>query len=1055
MTRPILESHGVFGIAGTAVLFALLLIGLCYSHAGAAPATPDIKLNGVDTALTFTSNTTLTATIQLDAGEQAGEQADWWIAADTPIGWYSYQYPDTWEFSGDNMSDLVPAYQGPLFDLTEPLEVLNITGLATGAYMFYFGVDTTVNGVVDAKALVFDWAALNVTEARSPYTGYNLFSSLNSNTAYLMDNDGNFLHSWNTDYRPGNAMYFLENGLLLHTGNVGNTNFDTGGAGGIVQTIDWDGNVTWEYAYSSTTHLQHHDVEMLPNGNVLMIAWQYKSRDEAIAAGRDPSLLSDGEIWPDSVIEVQPTGSNTGHIVWEWHVWDHLVQDYDSTKSNYGVIADHPELVDLNHAMNGGADWNHTNAIDYNKELDQIMLSVHNFSEIWVIDHSTTIFEAAGHSGGNSGKGGDLLYRWGNPQTYGAGTASDQQLFAQHDAEWVAEGSPGDGDMIIFNNGQGRPDGDYSSVVEIAPPLNSDGRYTLTAGSAYGPDQPLWTYTADPPANFYAQNISGQQRLPNGNTLICDGPSAHFFEVTASGETVWEYTYTGAVFRVERYAPGYSGFDGTPLAEKTPVALSYPIVDSGQTTCYNDTTVMNCPATGNAFYGQDAQFSGNQPSYAVSQDGLTVYDNVTGLTWTQSPDLNNDGVINVDDKLSFSASQTYPDTLSAQNYGGYSDWRLPTIKELYSLMNFSGLDPSVNDTSGLVPFIDTDYFDFAYGDTDAGERIIDAQFWSSNAYVGTVFVNQSAAFGLNLADGRIKGYPTSEPVGKLNYVYFVRGNNQYGINNFNDNGDGTITDSATGLMWAQDDSGAGLNWEAALAWVQTRNAENYLGHNDWRLPNAKELQSIVGYTRSPDTSGSPAIDPVFNATSITNEAGETDYPCYWSSTTHANASPSPGSSAAYVAFGRVMGYMNGAWIDVHGAGAQRSDPKSGDPADWPYGHGPQGDAIRIYNYVRLVRDAGGTQSTDVYVNSNDGSCGGNSPCYTTIQGGIDAARDGSSVNIVQGTYTESISLNTEKTVTLKGGWNDAFSAQEPNTTIIKAPKVSAGTLKMENLVIRA
>ena len=409
-------------------------------------------------------------------------------------------------------------------------------------------------------------AAFSVAEQGAPFEGYNLFSSLKATTAYLMDNDGNFVHSWETGYRPGNSMYLLENSELLHTGNVNNSTFNAGGAGGIVQTIDWDGNVTWEYEYSSTTHLQHHDVEMLPNGNVLMVAWQMKTEAEALAAGRDPSLLRAGELWPDSVIEVQPTGADTGNIVWEWHVWDHLVQDYDSSKPNYGVVADHPELIDLNYAMNGGADWNHTNSVDYNAELDQIVLSVHNFSEIWVIDHSTTTAEAAGHSGGDSGKGGDLLYRWGNPQTYDAGTAADQQLFVQHDAEWIEAGLPDEGNILIFNNGVRRPDGEYSSIVEIVTPVNPDGSYTLTPGSAYGPDAPVWTYTADPPTDLYAKNISGAQRLPNGNTLICDGPSSYFFEVTPSGETVWEYDYpTGAVFRVERYAPDYPGFDGTPL----------------------------------------------------------------------------------------------------------------------------------------------------------------------------------------------------------------------------------------------------------------------------------------------------------------------------------------------------------------------------------------------------------------------------------------------------------------------------------------------------------
>ena len=399
------------------VIPSLILLLMVFSgHAGAAGMAPDIRLNGVDKELCLTSDTPLSVSILLDAGNQAGVAADWWITAETPMGWSSYQHPDSWDYSGESADDLTPAYQGPLFDLTDPIEVLNITGLPVGTYVFYFGVDTTQDGLVNDGVPVADSAVLNITEEAFSHIGYNLFTSLNATTAYLMDNDGNFVHSWETGYRPGNAMYFLDNGLLLHTGNVGNTSFDTGGAGGVVQTINWNGTITWAYEYTGTTHLQHHDVAMLPNGNLLMIAWQYKSRDESMAAGRDPSLLSDGELWPDSVIEVKPTGVDTGEIVWEWHVWDHLVQDYDTTKSNYGVVSEHPELIDLNYAINDQADWNHSNAIDYNEELDQILLSVRNFSEIWVIDHSTTTEEAAGHSGGNSGKGGDLLFRWGTPK---------------------------------------------------------------------------------------------------------------------------------------------------------------------------------------------------------------------------------------------------------------------------------------------------------------------------------------------------------------------------------------------------------------------------------------------------------------------------------------------------------------------------------------------------------------------------------------------------------------------------------------------------------------
>ncbi len=396
-------------------------------------------------------------------------------------------------------------------------------------------------------------------------------------------------------------------------------------------------------------------------------------------------------------------------------------------------------------------------------------------------------------------------------------------------------------------------------------------------------------------------------------------------------------------------------------------AGSYPIIDTGQAGCYNNQNAISCPQTGEAFYGQDAQYAGNQPSYTPSADGLTVADNVTGLTWTQSPDWNGDGSIDVDDKMTFAEAQAYLDTLNAMNYGGYGDWRLPSIKELYSLMNFNGTDPMIGgSTSSLTPFIDTNTFDFAYGDEAAGERNIDSQFWSSNAYVSSVFGNQTCTFGLNLADGRIKCYPSSSSGrgAKLNFVYFVRGNTAYGVNDFADNGDGTITDNATGLMWSQDDSGTGMNWEEALAWVEQKNAENYLGYSDWRLPNAKELQSLVDYGRSPDTTNSAAIDPVFNVSQITNEAGQVDYPYYWSSTTHLRADGS-GRAAVYVAFGRGLGSLDGTnVIDVHGAGAQRSDPKDGDSSSYPrWGNGPQGDVQRVFNYVRLVR--GGT-SGDVF-----------------------------------------------------------------------------------------
>jgi hypothetical protein len=310
------------------------------------------------------------------------------------------------------------------------------------------------------------------------------------------------------------------------------------------------------------------------------------------------------------------------------------------------------------------------------------------------------------------------------------------------------------------------------------------------------------------------------------------------------------------------------------------------------------------------------------------------------------------------------------------------------------------------DTSRLTPYLETKFFKFAYGNTSTGERVIDSQYASSTTYVGKSVRGFGKLFGVNFADGRIKGYDLFMPGGGVEKTFFVlcvRGNPSYGTNEFHDNGDGTITDRATDLMWSKADSGHGMNWQDALAWAQKKNAEKFLGHDDWRLPSVKELQSIVDYTRSPDTSQSPAIDPILTCTTITNENHQTDYPFYWSATTHAGMRG--GAAAMYVAFGRAAGWMSpraaaggpperrvssgvgpggppgsrpgplpgpgragGAepggqaadyrYVDVHGAGAQRSDPKSGDPRMFPYGRGPQGDVIRIFNFVRLVRGGG-------------------------------------------------------------------------------------------------
>ncbi|MBP6429753.1 MAG: DUF1566 domain-containing protein [Bacteroidales bacterium] len=387
--------------------------------------------------------------------------------------------------------------------------------------------------------------------------------------------------------------------------------------------------------------------------------------------------------------------------------------------------------------------------------------------------------------------------------------------------------------------------------------------------------------------------------------------------------------------------------------------LTYKIVGTGQTNSYNNTGIITQPSSGQSFYGQNANHSGHIPSYIDNGNG-TISDNVSGLMWEKTSDKNSDGLINYADK------KTYAEALagaSSCNTGGHNDWRLPTIKEIYSLAMYYGAEPNPTASSqGMaVPYINTNYFDFGYGDLNASsngatsnERLIDAQYASSSIYVATTMNNQSTMFGYNFADGRIKGYPSNNI--KKYYVMYVRGNTAYGSNNFVENGDGTITDNATGLMWMKDDNGTGVLWENALSYAEN---SSFGGFSDWRLPNTKELQSIIDYSRSPSTTSSAAINPIFNSTQIINEANVTDYPCYISSTTFSSQTPTNGTNACYLSFGRAMGYMSalGGWIDVHGAGAQRSDPKTGNPTDYPTGFGPQGDAIRIYNYVRLVRNA--------------------------------------------------------------------------------------------------
>ena len=410
------------------------------------------------------------------------------------------------------------------------------------------------------------------------FEGYTLFAPEYSKKTYLINNEGKVVHKWKSNHAQALQVYLLENGNLLRADAPGfDLRFIRGGFSGRIEMFNWDGDLLWEFEYITKDHYIHHGFKVLPNGNILLIAALDKTRAEAVAAGCDPNLLR-LKLGMDYIIEIQPTPPQGANIVWEWYIWDHIIQDFDSTKDNYGVIAEHPELIDINYRSFSEPlfkffmftiDFAHMNSLDYNEEFDQILISSRFLNEIWIIDHSTTTAEAAGHSGGRYGKGGDLLYRWGNPQVYKAGNSSTQVFFGQHDARWIEEGYPGEGHITVFNNGWKRPDKKFSSIYEIIPPVDSNGNYYLEPGYSYGPEEPIWLYVAENPTDFFSGALSSAQRLPNGNTLVCEGEPGNFFELNPEKKIIWSYknlfpfplpsTEFNSVPTVDKYPKNYSG----------------------------------------------------------------------------------------------------------------------------------------------------------------------------------------------------------------------------------------------------------------------------------------------------------------------------------------------------------------------------------------------------------------------------------------------------------------------------------------------------------------
>ncbi|MFT5829571.1 MAG: hypothetical protein ACI9D0_000146 [Bacteroidia bacterium] len=395
--------------------------------------------------------------------------------------------------------------------------------------------------------------------AQAPQRGLTLFNPNFDQNTYLLDNNGQIVHTWNLTQNPGNTVYLEEDGTLLRShqipGGIG-----IGGKGGGVQRVRFDGSFSWEFPVANSLIQQHHDVLPMPNGNVMMIVWSKQTAADAIAAGRNPSLISSPTFFPEILIEYQQSGPTTGTEVWRWESMDHLVQDFDPTKPNFGVVADHPERIDINFPPNviTNGDWLHGNSVSYDEQLDQLLFSVPFLNELWIIDHSTTSAEAAGSTGGNSGKGGDLLYRWGNPAAYDAGTSADQKLFNQHGGMFIEPGRPGAGNILVFNNQVPGPV-QHSEVWELTRQADAGGNYPLAPGAAFGPAAPTWSYAAPVVSDFNSGFLSSAQRMPNGNTMVCSGVQGWLFEVDPAGTKVWEYFNTLPavgnkwIFKTRRY----------------------------------------------------------------------------------------------------------------------------------------------------------------------------------------------------------------------------------------------------------------------------------------------------------------------------------------------------------------------------------------------------------------------------------------------------------------------------------------------------------------------
>lgn len=395
-----------------------------------------------------------------------------------------------------------------------------------------------------------------------------LVAPLASKFAFLIDSNGEILHQWKFDAAGFNAYLFPDGTLMRLSVEPEVELYDARGTAGRIQKVDWDSNLLWDFKYATDSHIQHHDFELLPNGNVLLIAWEKIPKEEVLKAGRDPEKFKADSLYSEKIVEIQPEGLTGGSEVWVWRLWDHLVQDHDANLPNFGKPSEHPRRVDLNYVRDAQADWIHMNAVDYHPQWDQLVLSPRWFDELWIIDHSTTSEQAASSEGGRYGHGGDLLYRMGNPMSYGQGSLEDKLLFGQHNCMWIPPGFPGEGDITVFNNGTSEPRTGFSSVEQFKLPVDNQGVYRLNDSGAFEAPEVVWSYQRGD--EMFSFRISGAERLASGNTLICSGDQPWILEISPDKQVVWETRHrygggegesdkfeNGAMFRAPGYTLGY------------------------------------------------------------------------------------------------------------------------------------------------------------------------------------------------------------------------------------------------------------------------------------------------------------------------------------------------------------------------------------------------------------------------------------------------------------------------------------------------------------------